>query len=127
MSRLNCEQLEEFDKEDQIRSLLEDTTAGSRNPPLCNHLLQATAPATMLTTSAKAPAMNVGRRGKASPVDQFSGDHPDLTFNDWLPTLERAAQWNEWTEAELCCNLWGTYGGESVHLISEDVATAIPK
>ncbi len=38
----------------------------------------------------------VGRRGKAPPVDSFSSENPEDRFEDWLPTLERAAQWNGW-------------------------------
>ena len=39
------------------------------------------------TTSHIAPV----RRSKAPPVDSFSGDNPDVCFDDWLPTLQRAA------------------------------------
>ena len=36
------------------------------------------------------------RKGKAPPVDQFTGDPKgELNFDDWLPTLERAAKWNQ--------------------------------
>ena len=40
------------------------------------------------------PTMGIGagpRRGKAPPVDSFSGDDGVTCFNDWLPSLERAA------------------------------------
>ena len=135
LQRLNCEQLEEFDKkfedkEDQIKSLLEKI---KQLEAVTHHsamtFLQATAPTTTLTPSARTPAMNVARRGKAPPVDQFSGDQPDLTFNDWLPTLERAAQWNAWRQGS-CCSLWGTYGRElSISGISSVrmITTATPK
>ena len=38
------------------------------------------------------------RHGKAPPVDSFKGSDPELRFGDWLPTLERAANWNGWSE-----------------------------
>ena len=41
-----------------------------------------------------------GRRGKAPPVDSYTGSDPELRFDDWLPTLERAAQWNSWSDEE---------------------------
>lgn len=30
------------------------------------------------------------RRGKAPPVESFSGEDADMTWDDWLATLERA-------------------------------------
>jgi len=32
------------------------------------------------------------RRGKALPLDCFSGENPEITYNDWLPSLERVSQ-----------------------------------
>ena len=34
------------------------------------------------------------RRGKAPPVDSFSGEDAETTMDDWLPSLQRAAEWN---------------------------------
>ena len=31
------------------------------------------------------------RRGKAPPMDAFTGENPEVRFEDWLPTLERVA------------------------------------
>ncbi len=45
------------------------------------------------------PTPKGGRKGKAPPVDSFSSEnHPEDRFEDWLPTLERAALWNEWSD-----------------------------
>ena len=41
------------------------------------------------------------RRGKAPPVDPFTGEEPETRLDDWLPSLKHAATWNEWTEGEL--------------------------
>ena len=37
------------------------------------------------------PMSAPARRGKAPPIDQFSGKSSDVMFDDWLPALERAA------------------------------------
>lgn len=38
--------------------------------------------------------IGISRRGKAPPVDSFSGEKAELHFEDWLPSLERATKWN---------------------------------
>ena len=53
------------------------------------------------------------RRGRAPPVDPFSGDKEDLTFEDWLPTLERVAQWYGWTHPETLLQLVGYLRGRA--------------
>ena len=55
-----------------------------------------------IKTSALSEASTVshGRRGKAPPVDAYTGSDPELRFDDWLPTLERAAKWNDWSDEE---------------------------
>ena len=81
---LTVEQLEDFDKaledkEAQIRVLLErvqQLEAGTRQPAGAVPLATATAPITQIHTT------NLGRRGKAPPVDHFTGKEPDLTFDD---------------------------------------------
>ena len=58
----------------------------------------------------RAPAVStplVQRRGKAPPIDPFTADDPEITFDDWLPTLERAAIWNGWSEEETLMQLAG--------------------
>ena len=39
-------------------------------------------------------ASGLTRRGKAPPINEFSGKDPDILLDDWLPSLERASQWN---------------------------------
>jgi len=46
-------------------------------------------------------------RGKAPPVDSFTAEDGKITFDDWLPTLERASRWNEWTYKESLLQLAG--------------------
>ena len=53
------------------------------------------------------------RRGKAPPVDVFSGESLDLLLDDWLPSLQRAADWNGWTEQEQLLQLAGHLRGRA--------------
>ena len=34
------------------------------------------------------------RYGKVPPVDEFTAEDSRTRFDDWIPTLERAASWN---------------------------------
>lgn len=54
------------------------------------------------------------RRGKAPPVDYFTGEDPELRFEDWLPALERAAHWNEWRDEERVIQLAGHLRGHAL-------------
>ena len=36
-----------------------------------------------------APPVRVQRRGKAPPINAFTGENPELTMDDWLPSLKR--------------------------------------
>ena len=54
------------------------------------------------------------RRGKAPPIDEFTGEDSRITFDDWLPILERAATWNGWTQDELLMQLAGYLRGRAL-------------
>ena len=54
------------------------------------------------------------RRGKAPPVEQFSGDKTDELLDDWLPTLERAGVWNAWSQEELLMQMAGHLRGRAL-------------
>ena len=54
------------------------------------------------------------RLGKAPPVDSFNGEQPEVRFEDWLPTLERAAAWNGWSNEELLLQLAGHLRGKAL-------------
>ena len=54
------------------------------------------------------------RRGKAPPVDPFTGENPEIWFEDWLPSLNRASTWNEWTDEELLLQLAGHLRGRAL-------------
>ena len=54
-----------------------------------------------------------GRKGKAPPVDAFTGESPNVLWEDWIPTLERAAIWNGWSEKEELLQLAGHLRGKA--------------
>ena len=54
------------------------------------------------------------RRGKAPPIDPFTGENSEIGFDDWLPTLERAAAWNNWTGDEMIIQLAGYLRGRAL-------------
>ena len=54
------------------------------------------------------------RRGKAPPVNEFSGDEPECLLEDWLPSLERASLWNGWSEEEKMIQLAGHLKGRAL-------------
>jgi len=54
------------------------------------------------------------RRGKAPPIDPFTAEDIGITFDDWLPILERAAIWNEWTPEESLMQLAGHLRGRAL-------------
>ena len=37
-------------------------------------------------------------QGKVLPNDLLTGEKVAVRFDDWIPALERAATWNNWTE-----------------------------
>ena len=47
------------------------------------------------------------RRGKAPPVEPFDGEAGSGSFKDWLPSLQRAAVWNHWSDEECLVQLAG--------------------
>ena len=54
------------------------------------------------------------RRGKAPPVDAFTGESPDILFDDWFPALQRAAEWNGWGHSETLIQLAGHLRGRAL-------------
>ena len=51
------------------------------------------------------------RHGKALPVEPFTGEKPDVLWEDWIPTFERAAVWNGWKEQDKLLQLAGHMRG----------------
>ena len=67
------------------------------------------------------------RRGKAPPIDAFTGESPDVLFEDWLPALQCAAEWNGWSNSETLIQLAGYLRGRALQewglLSSQDKST----
>ena len=53
------------------------------------------------------------RRGKAPPVEPFTGKGVDTLFEEWLPTFEWMAAWNNWSESEKLLQLAGHLRGKA--------------
>ena len=60
------------------------------------------------------PSLPRKRRGKAPPIDSFDGESPDVLFEDWVPALQRAADWNGWSEKEMLIQLAGHLRGRAL-------------
>ena len=54
------------------------------------------------------------RRGKAPPVDSFTGEDPAVKLEDWLPVLKRASLWNRWSPEEELIQLAGHLRGRAL-------------
>lgn len=54
------------------------------------------------------------RRGKAPPVDSFTGEDPAVKLEDWLPVLKRASLWNGWSPEEELLQLAGHLRGRAL-------------
>ena len=54
------------------------------------------------------------RRGRAPPIEFFSGEDPAITVDDWLPSLERASSWNGWSTSEKLMQLPGYLKGRAL-------------
>ena len=60
------------------------------------------------------PPSRTTRRGKAPPIDAFTGENPEITLDDWLLSLNRAATWNAWSGNELLLQLAGHLRGRAL-------------
>ena len=115
--RINCAQLAEFDstlalKEDEVEVLQRELSGlrlHSTSPIDTEHMAHP------LTHSSQAlTAVPTRRRGKAPPIDAFTGEYPETRFDDWLPSLRRAAEWNAWEPDELLLQLAGHLRGRAL-------------
>ena len=61
--------------------------------------------------TAPVAATSVPRKGKAPPIDLFSGE---TNFEDWLPSLQRSAKWNAWSDEETLLQLAGHLRGRAL-------------
>ena len=57
---------------------------------------------------------HVSRRGKAPPVDPFTGEDKAVHLDNWLPSLRRASVWNGWSKDEELIQLAGFLRGKAL-------------
>ena len=57
-------------------------------------------------------SVTIARRRKAPPVEPYTGENPDILWEEWLPMFERAASWNGWTEQDKLLQLAGNLHGK---------------
>ena len=119
MWQMNCLQLSEFDaaltaKDEEIAKLREQL---ARLQPLPHSVSRASSVAHESSgeEDAVAPVRSVRkRRGKAPPVDAFTGENQEVRLDDWLPALQRATEWNGWSQDELLIQLAGHLRGRAL-------------
>ena len=116
MWRTNCEQLAAFDeivtsKEEEIASLKEQLRNQS-SPSLS--LNESGEEEDEAHVPPRPDRNSKQRRGKAPPIDSFTGESPEMRLDDWLPSLLRAADWNGWSKEELLIQLAGHLRGRAL-------------
>ena len=110
----NCQLLAVIEgKEEEISTLREQ--GSTSQPPTGKHNPESPLSADRIQHESMAITANVkSRKGRAPPVEPFSGEDKEITFDDWLPGLERAALWNGWTNAELLLQMAGHLRGRAL-------------
>ncbi len=106
---INCAQLCEFDttiaeKDEQISQL--ELRLRSMGKRVARERRE-------LTGDREEEPHSTLRRGRAPPVEMFSGEDVDNTLDDWIPSLTRAAKWNGWTADEQLLQLAGHLKGRA--------------
>ena len=110
--RMNCVQLAEFDatleeKDEEIAQLRRQLDG--LPPPCVDHV-----PEDAEMELERVAVVARPRRGRAPPVDPFTGENPEVRLEDWLPSLQRAAKWNEWSGEEEMIQLAGHLRGRAL-------------
>ena len=110
---LNCAQLAEFDgaisaKDEEIEQLKSRFRSTGDEASL-----RGESPPKTPSEGETEGVLPTQRRGRAPPVEMFSGEDSENTLDDWLPALVRAAEWNRWTKTELLIQLAGHLKGRA--------------
>ncbi len=125
--KANCSLAREFEevvqcKDDEIAELKRQLA----NTSIVVPTLRETAPEFMhgtitdvndVTTGGIAPVertVSGARRGRAPPVDPYSGEDECVRLDDWLPALTQASTWNQWTEEDQLIQLAGHLRGRAL-------------
>lgn len=131
--RTNCQCLAEYDevivaKDSEIEELKRQLSSHTGGDQPSRETPAITAPGIPMRASSEVqaggesptrqePSHSVGsrkRRGKAPPVDPFTGEDVETRLDEWIPSLERACVWNDWTEEELLLQLAGHLRGRAL-------------
>ncbi len=104
-----CALLAEFDEQlAEAEAKIEHLRAASTgSPPSITGERERESPTVSDIFTEQPRRSNAHRRGKAPPVEPFTGENEAIRFDDWLPSLERAATWNEWAEGDRLLQLAG--------------------
>ena len=122
MWRMNCAQVTGFDeaitaKDSEIVRLKARISELEARRPTSPAFLPASSPVRSVEPTHPPHSSHASvptRRGKAPPVNEFSGDDPECLLEDWLPSLERASLWNAWSEEEKMIQLAGHLKGRAL-------------
>ena len=149
---MNCAQFNEFerqmnDKDDEnamlklkIEFATRDSSRARRMPPLNGEtrlpdsLGELPRASTIIpeepSLSVRSSSSPLKRRGKAPPLDSFSGEDDAVRLDDWLPGLKRVSQWYDWSEEEHLIQLAGYLRGKALQeweLIDASMKTSLSK
>ena len=113
--QVSCDRPAEFDAallaKDREIALLCQMLSG-RSPPSPVSVAEE---GTSTPAHTKQPHRGLGqpktRKGKAPPVELFTGEDPEIRVDDWLPSFRRAALWNGWSSEEQLIQLAGHLKG----------------
>ena len=126
MSCRQAAEQEDLPAEDREIEELKQKLAGSGRSSR-THLSHSDSDDDPLLVSTQASHKPPVRRGKAPPIDQYTGEDPEIRFDNWLPALQRAAHWNGWTDEETLLQLAGHLRGKALQewnlLVESDKAT----
>ena len=112
-----CMQLIEFDKQlAEAEAEIEHLRTGSPDrPPRVARVGERDSSTVPSVVATERPARSsTQRQGKAPPVDPFNGENEAIRLDDWLPALEWAAAWNEWSEDDRLLQLAGHLRGRAL-------------
>ena len=107
---MNCEQLSEYDsllvaKDEHIATLTAQLAE--------RHHHRVPSDGNDDADSVSEPQIRDNRRGRAPPVDKFTGEDPSVRLDDWLPGLNQASRWNGWSPEEKLIQLAGLLRGRA--------------
>ena len=126
--KISCEQVAEFD---EVVTTKDAEIAELKSQLAARRETRGTSPSGMSSPSdtPSVPTVTIpattreARRGRAPPINLFSGEDPEVRLDDWLPSLRRASQWNNWTAEEQLMQLAGHLKGRALaewNLLSGD-------